>query len=87
MLFLSRFSKGYQITQDTLPIGLSGNLDIEVGNRLVNIKIADIHLEEDTASLDHFNDYSLLDFNRAGTPLLEIVTEPCISSADEAVAF
>jgi len=85
--FYPDLAKGYQITQDTLPIGLSGNLDIEVGNRLVNIKIADIHLEEDTASLDHFNDYSLLDFNRAGTPLLEIVTEPCISSADEAVAF
>ena len=46
-----------------------------------------IHLEEDTASLDHYSDATLINYNRAGVPLLELVTEPCLSSADEAVAF
>ena len=46
-----------------------------------------LHLEEDAASLDHYDDFSTIDYNRAGVPLLELVTEPDISSADEAVAF
>lgn len=79
--------KSYQITQNTKPIGINGELIIEVGENLVPIKIHDVHLEEDTASLDHFFDYSLIDYNRSGVPLLEVVTEPCITSADAAVAF
>ena len=51
------------------------------------MKIHDIHLEEDSASMDHFSDVSLINYNRAGVPLLELVTEPCLSSAEEAVAF
>ena len=51
------------------------------------VLIHDTHLEEDTASMDHYNDYSLLDYNRCGVPLLETVTEPCINSADEAISF
>lgn len=79
--------KSYQITQDTKPIGINGNIDVEVNDKLVNIKIHDVHLEEDTASLDHYFDHSLIDYNRAGVPLLEVVTEPCMHSPEEAVAF
>ena len=79
--------KGYQITQMNNPIGINGNLIIECNCEEKNILIHDIHLEEDTASLDHYSDATLINYNRAGVPLLELVTEPCLSSADEAVAF
>lgn len=79
--------KGYQITQMNNPIGENGNLIIECNGEEKNILIHDIHLEEDTASLDHYSDATLINYNRAGVPLLELVTEPCLSSADEAVAF
>ncbi len=79
--------KSYQITQNTKPVGVNGKIEVEVGERLVPITIHDIHLEEDTASLDHYFDYSLIDYNRAGVPLLEIVTDPCIYSPETAVAF
>ena len=79
--------KGYQITQFYNPVGTDGNIDILVNDEVVNIKIHDIHLEEDAASLDHYTDTSVIDYNRAGVPLLELVTEPCIHNADTAVAF
>lgn len=79
--------KGYQITQSSNPIGVNGYLDIDVNDNIKKVLIHDIHLEEDTASLDHFDDYSLIDYNRAGIPLIEIVTEPCINSIEEALAF
>ena len=79
--------KGYQITQVTKPMGRDGYLDIRVGDAIKRIYIHQLHLEEDTASLDHMNNYSLIDYNRSGIPLMEIVTEPCMSSADEAVTF
>jgi len=79
--------KGYQITQNTKPVGVNGYVDVYVGEEVKRILIHDIHLEEDTASLDHYDTYSLIDYNRAGVPLLETVTEPCIHSADEALAF
>lgn len=79
--------KGYQITQMNNPIGINGNLIIECNGEEKNILIHDIHLEEDTASLDHYSDATLINYNRAGVPLLELVTEPCLSYADEAVAF
>ena len=79
--------KNYQLTQNTKPIGINGKINVEVDGKLVPITIHDIHLEEDTASLDHYFDYSLIDYNRAGVPLLEVVTDPCIYSPDVAVAF
>ena len=79
--------KGYQITQMTKPIGINGQIEIEVNGKLLPIYIHDIHLEEDSASLDHFFDTSNIDYNRAGVPLLELVTEPCLHSAEEASAF
>lgn len=79
--------KGYQITQMHDPVGTNGYINIFVGDEIKKIGIHDIHLEEDTASLDHYDNYSLIDYNRAGVPLLETVTEPCIHSGDEALAF
>ena len=60
---------------------------IRVNGKDKKVLIHDTHLEEDTASLDHYSNYSLIDYNRCGVPLLETVTEPCLNSADEAVAF
>ena len=79
--------KGYQITQNTMPVGIHGNIDVECNGIVKNITIQDIHLEEDSAALDHLDTMSLIDYNRAGVPLLECVTDPCITSAEEAVAF
>lgn len=85
--FYPDLPKGYQITQVTKPMGRDGYLDIRVGDVIKRVYIHQLHLEEDTASLDHMNNYSLIDYNRSGIPLMEIVTEPCMSSADEAVTF
>ena len=79
--------KGYQLTQFYNPIGINGEVEIQVNGSTKKVGIHDIHLEEDTASLDHYYDTSNLDYNRAGVPLLELVTEPCLNSADEAIAF
>lgn len=79
--------KGYQITQLHDPVGVNGSIKIDCNGVTKEIKIHDIHLEEDTASMEHFSDVSLINYNRAGVPLLELVTEPCIESPEEAVAF
>lgn len=85
--FYPDLPKGYQITQSAKPVGTNGYLMINVLDKDIKVDIHDIHLEEDTASLDHYNTYSLLDYNRAGIPLLETVTEPCLHSEKEALAF
>ena len=79
--------KGYQITQFNKPIGTNGYLTIDVDGEEKKVEILDIHLEEDSASLDHYSYFSLIDYNRAGVPLLETVTAPCLHSSKEAVAF
>lgn len=79
--------KGYQITQTHNPVGINGSIKINCGDYEKEVLIHDIHLEEDSASMDHFSDVSLINYNRSGVPLLELVTEPCLSNADEAVAF
>lgn len=79
--------KGYQITQNQKPVGINGKVNLRVDNKDLEVLIHDIHLEEDTASLDHYDYYSLIDYNRSGVPLIEIVTTPCLHSAKEAVAF
>ena len=79
--------KGYQITQDTKPVGVDGYVMINVNGKDIRIGIDNIHLEEDTASMEHLKDYSLLDYNRCGVPLLETVTTPCMHSAEEALTF
>ena len=85
--FYPDLPKGYQITQMYHPIGINGYLMVNINGKDKKILIHDTHLEEDTAALEHFQDYSLLDYNRCGVPLLETVTEPCLNSADEAIAF
>lgn len=79
--------KGFQITQMNDPVGTGGSVIIECDGYEKEVQIHDIHLEEDAASLDHYYDTSLIDYNRAGVPLLELVTEPCLNSAEEAVIF
>ncbi|MEH7345825.1 Asp-tRNA(Asn)/Glu-tRNA(Gln) amidotransferase subunit GatB [Bacillus sp. JJ1532] len=79
--------KAYQISQLDKPIGEHGWIDIEVDGYKKRIGITRIHLEEDAGKLTHGNGYSLCDFNRAGTPLIEIVSEPDIRTANEAYAY
>jgi aspartyl-tRNA(Asn)/glutamyl-tRNA(Gln) amidotransferase subunit B len=76
--------KGYQISQYDVPLSQNGYLDIQLHGQTRRIGITRVHLEEDTARLNHHNGYSLIDVNRAGTPLMEIVSEPDMRSAEEA---
>lgn len=83
--------KGYQISQYDLPLCRHGHLDVEIDGETRRIGITRVHLEEDTARLIHRSDssheYSLVDVNRAGIPLMEIVSEPDIRSPEEARAY
>ena len=81
--------KGYQLTQETkpAPVGIYGELKFDVNGTEKTVRINNIHLEEDAASLDHHASTSTINYNRAGVPLLELVTYPDLHSADEAVAF
>lgn len=79
--------KNYQITQNRTPIGTDGYVEIEVDGIKKKIGISDIHIEEDTCKSAHRGNVSLLDFNRAGVPLIEIVTTPSISNDKEAMAY
>jgi len=86
--------KNYQITQYDQPICLGGRVEVELPGPARNvmgehkhIPLTRIHLEEDVGKLTHGPHESLVDYNRAGTPLMEIVTDPALQSADEAYAF
>ncbi len=85
--FYSDLPKGYQITQAKRPIGSDGYLDIEVDGRTKRIEIERLHMEEDTCMQHHLSDGTLLDYNRAGIPLIEIVSRPNISSGTEAMKY
>src|SRR2546426_8563470 len=76
--------KGYQISQYDVPLSKDGYLNVEHDGQVRRIGITRVHLEEDTARLLHRNGYSLIDINRSGTPLMEIVSEPDIRSPEEA---
>ena len=76
--------KGYQISQHGAPMGREGWLTIDSNGTRKRIGITDVHLEEDVAKLWHRGDYSLIDANRSGAPLMEIVSEPEMSSPEEA---
>ena len=81
--------KGFQLTQETkpIPVGIYGYVDYECNGEIKRVRVNNLHLEEDAASSDHLYDTTVIDYNRAGVPLLELVTEPDFRSADEAVAF
>jgi len=87
--FYPDLPKGYQISQMDLPIVGEGEIEIKIGNETKVIGIMRAHLEEDAGKSVHdmFNEYTAIDLNRAGTPLLEIVSEPDMRSAKEAVAY
>jgi aspartyl-tRNA(Asn)/glutamyl-tRNA(Gln) amidotransferase subunit B len=86
--FYPDLPKGYQTTQMYNPIILAGYIDapLEDGTS-VRVRIHHAHMEEDAGKLTHYNDYSLVDLNRAGTPLIEVVSEPDIHSPAEAKAY
>jgi len=81
--------KNFQLTQETkpIPVGIYGYVDYECNGEEKRVRVNNLHLEEDAASLDHYSSTSNIDYNRAGVPLLELVTEPDIHTAEEAVAF
>jgi aspartyl-tRNA(Asn)/glutamyl-tRNA(Gln) amidotransferase subunit B len=87
--FYPDLPKGYQISQYELPVVLGGSLSIVVGGKEKIVHLTRAHLEEDAGKSLHedFHGMSGIDLNRAGTPLLEIVTEPDMRSAEEAVAY
>ena len=90
--FYPDLPKGYQISQYDKPLCINGHLDIRLNSlsnslKFARVKIRRVHLEEDTGRLLHEKDYSLVDFNRSGIPLMELVTEPDLASAKEARKF
>ncbi len=84
--FYSDLPKGYQITQNKRPLGSEGYLDIKT-DAIRRIAIERLHLEEDTCKQLHFSEYTLLDYNRSGVPLIEIVSKPDIRSGEEAMKY
>ena len=90
--FYPDMPKNYQISQYDLPLGVKGHLDVDMGDYTRRVGITRVHMEEDTGKLLHTgttgriseSEASIVDFNRAGTPLIEIVTEPDIRSPEEA---
>ncbi|MCF7948979.1 MAG: Asp-tRNA(Asn)/Glu-tRNA(Gln) amidotransferase subunit GatB [Spirochaetia bacterium] len=85
--FYPDMPKNYQISQYQHPIGMDGRIEFPYRDEVRSVRIHDVHLEEDAGKMIHAGDISLIDYNRAGTPLLEIVTEPDLTSGDETEAF
>ena len=85
--YYSDLPKGFQITQQFHPIGRDGYVEIDTPSGKRKIRIERIHMEEDTAKQFHLTKVSLLDFNRAGTPLIEIVSKPDMHNGQEAEAY
>lgn len=85
--FYPDMPKNYQITQYDMPSTSGGHLDFEVGGEVVRVRITRAHLEEDVGKSFHFDRFSGVDFNRAGVPLLEIVSEPDLRSSEMAYEY
>lgn len=85
--FYPDLPKGYQITQYERPLCYDGEIEIVTSKGLKHIRINRIHMEEDTGKLSHINGQTVVDYNRAGLPLMELVTEPDIRNSEEAKIF
>jgi aspartyl-tRNA(Asn)/glutamyl-tRNA(Gln) amidotransferase subunit B len=85
--FYPDLPKGFQITQAARPIGSEGYLDVQVEGKPFRIRIERLHVEEDTAMQHHYEGFTLVDYNRAGIPLMEIVTRPDLRNGAQAAAF
>ena len=85
--FYPDLSKAYQISQLEYPLCVGGHIDITIDGKPKRIRLNRIHLEEDAGKLIHSNQGTLVDYNRGGVPLIEIVSEPDMNSAEEAVAY
>lgn len=85
--FYPDMAKNYQITQADQPLCLGGQIEVEVDGALKTFTIERIHQEENAAKNTHVAGASLVDYNRAGTALLEIVSNPCMHSAEDALAY
>ncbi len=85
--FYPDLPKAYQISQKAFPIARGGHLDISIGGEPKRIGITEMHIEEDAGKLIHADGETLIDCNRCGIPLIEIVSEPDIRSSEEAVAY
>ncbi len=85
--FYPDLPKGYQITQQFHPIGTHGYVEIESNGKTIRVGVDNAHLEEDTAKQVHLSDISLINFNRCGTPLIEIVSDPDMHSGEEAMKY
>ena len=85
--FYPDMPKNYQISQFASPFAVDGRLELELRKRRKRVRIKEVHLEEDAGKMIHAGDLSLLDYNRAGTPLLEIVTQPDLEVGEEAELF
>ncbi|MDR1782474.1 MAG: Asp-tRNA(Asn)/Glu-tRNA(Gln) amidotransferase subunit GatB [Bacilli bacterium] len=85
--FYPDLTKGYQITQNDYPIGTNGYIEIDMDDYKKRIGIDRVVIEEDTAKLTHFDDYTLIDYNRCGTPLIEIISDASMRSAKEAAKY
>ncbi len=85
--FYPDLPKGYQISQYDLPLSRDGHLEVETENGSKRIGVTRVHLEEDTGKLHHLRGGALVDYNRAGVPLLEIVSEPDMRSVEDVKAY
>jgi len=85
--FYPDLPNGYQITQLYEPIILAGKVNVPLGDDSFDVRIHHAHLEADAGKLTHYTDYSLVDLNRVGTPLIEIVSEPDMHTPEQAKAY